>query len=141
MGMGLPRGHRDAHVVRRDDQRLVALREHGRRDKVATTPYPKIETINDGQGVPDTLGRYAANPWGLKDMHGSVAEWTRSSYRAYPYKDSDGRNDAQARDEKVVRGGSWSDRPFRCTSSFRLPYQPWQRVANVGFRIIIEDAP
>jgi len=33
------------------------------------------------------------------------------------------------------------DRPFRCTSSFRLPYQPWQRVHDVGFRVIIEDAP
>ena len=109
--------------------------------KVHTTPYPKIETVNDGQGVPDSLGRYAANAWGLKDMAGSVAEWTRSSYRPYPYRDDDGRNDVQARDEKVVRGGSWCDRPFRCTSSFRLPYQPWQRVANVGFRIIIEDVP
>ena len=109
--------------------------------KVPTTAYPRDDKVNDGQGVPDSLGRYAANAWGLKDMAGSVAEWTRSSYRPYPYRDDDGRNDAKARDEKVVRGGAWCDRPFRCTSSFRLPYQPWQRVAHVGFRIIIEDAP
>ncbi len=109
--------------------------------KVPTTAYPRNEKVNDHQGVPDSLGRYAANAWGLKDMHGSVAEWTRSAYRPYPYREPDGRNDAQACDEKVVRGGSWCDRPFRCTSSYRLPYQPWQRVANVGFRIIVEDAP
>jgi formylglycine-generating enzyme required for sulfatase activity len=41
----------------------------------------------------------------------------------------------------VVRGGSWYDRPVRCRSAFRLAYQPYQKVFNVGFRVICEDAP
>ncbi len=105
--------------------------------KVATSPYPRIENVNDGQGVPDGLGRYAANPWGLKDMHGSVAEWTSSTYGAYGTNGIDAKGNAS--DEKVVRGGSWCDRPFRCTSSFRLPYHSWQRVFNVGFRVVMDD--
>ena len=55
--------------------------------------------------------------------------------------EQDGRN-AQATgpdDERVVRGGSWYDRPFKCTASYRLPYHSWQKVYNVGFRIICED--
>ena len=69
------------------------------------------------------------------DMHGNVAEWTLSSFHSYPYSDTS--NDASVAGEKVVRGGSWADRPFRCTSSFRLAYPEWQKVYNVGFRVVI----
>jgi len=41
--------------------------------------------------------------------------------------------------KKVVRGGSWRERPKLCRSSYRLPYPNWQKVYNVGFRVIIED--
>jgi formylglycine-generating enzyme required for sulfatase activity len=37
-----------------------------------------------------------------------------------------------------VRGGSWRDRPYRATSSFRLGYEPFQKVYNVGFRVVCE---
>ena len=72
------------------------------------------------------------------DMHGNAAEWTRSDYAAYPYKDDDGRNSGSVVTKKTVRGGSWHDRPFRCTSSYRLGFPTWQRVYNVGFRVVIE---
>jgi formylglycine-generating enzyme required for sulfatase activity len=73
-------------------------------------------------------------------MHGNVTEWTRSLYRPYPYDDQDGRNDSADHDGKrVVRGGSWNDRPCRARSSFRLAYPAWQEVFNVGFRVVIED--
>ena len=83
------------------------------------------------------VGRYSPNPWGLYDMHGNVAEWTRSDYKAYPYNGSDGRNKGGA-GTKVVRGGSWHDRMCRSTSSYRLGFPSWQQVYNVGFRIVIE---
>ena len=83
------------------------------------------------------VGSYQANAFGLKDMHGNVAEWTRSEMRPYPYSQSDGRN-ALRTGRKIVRGGSWNDRPVRSTSSYRLAYPSWQRVYNVGFRIIIQ---
>jgi len=83
---------------------------------------------------------YAANAWGLHDMHGNVAEWTRSMYRPYPYGDDDGRNDSADRGEKrVVRGGSWHDRPCRARSGYRCAYPAWQPVFNVGFRVAIEE--
>jgi formylglycine-generating enzyme required for sulfatase activity len=104
------------------------------------TPYddwiPKDSRFNDGALIAVAPGRYRPNAWGLHDMHGNVAEWTRSAYRPYPYRDDDGRDDAAAPDRKVARGGSWRDRPFRCTSSFRLAYPPYQRVYNVGFRVM-----
>ena len=74
-------------------------------------------------------------------MHGNVAEWTRSDYKPYPYNDADGRNSLVPTTLKVVRGGSWHDRPLRSTSSFRLRFPSWQRVYHVGFRVIVETEP
>jgi formylglycine-generating enzyme required for sulfatase activity len=100
---------------------------------------PRDASFDDGRLLPDGTACYQPNPWGLFDMHGNVAEWTRSSYRGYPYDDGDGRNALDNDERKVVRGGSWRDRPKTATASYRLPYQPFQKVYNVGFRVIIEE--
>jgi formylglycine-generating enzyme required for sulfatase activity len=100
---------------------------------------PRDDRFNDGGFVTETVGKYKPNAWGLHDMHGNAAEWTLSAYRPFPFVD---KPDAGiSRDtERVVRGGSWRDRPFRATASFRLPYRQHQRVCNVGFRIVCRDA-
>ena len=72
-------------------------------------------------------------------MHGNVAEWTQSAYRPYPYKPGDGRNAPNAKYKRVVRGGSWYDRPKRCTSSYRFGYRDYQKVYNVGFRVVMAE--
>ena len=73
---------------------------------------PRDDRFDDGGFVTEPVGRYQPNPWGLHDMHGNAWEWTRSAYRPYPYREDDGRNAlARAGEERVVRGGSWYDRP------------------------------
>jgi len=101
---------------------------------------PKDARFNDGVVHLADVGSYKGNPWGLKDMHGNVAEWTRSTYRPYPYNPAlDEQPDNSETVKKTVRGGSWADRPKTARSSFRLAYPAWMKVYNVGFRIIIED--
>jgi formylglycine-generating enzyme required for sulfatase activity len=96
--------------------------------------------FNDRAAVTAPIGSYQPNVWGLRDMHGNAAEWTRSAYELYPYRDDDGRNDPKNAGRKAVRGGSFFDNPSRCRSAFRLAYPAWQRVFNVGFRVVVEGA-
>jgi formylglycine-generating enzyme required for sulfatase activity len=78
-----------------------------------------------------------ANPWGLYDMHGNVAEWVSDWYRADYYRtgpavDPPGPKDGAAR---VVRGGSWgSSRRFVGTLG-RMDRDPFTRDFNIGFRL------
>ena len=73
------------------------------------------------------------------DPRQKIALLTREKYLPYPYKANDGRNNVKDIDDRVVRGGSWYDRPKRCRSGFRLSYPAWRKVYNVGFRIVIES--
>jgi formylglycine-generating enzyme required for sulfatase activity len=98
---------------------------------------PAIMDVDDGVLHLAAPASYRPNAWGLYDMHGNVAEWTGSQYRPYPYRPDDGREEQNHTSaERVVRGGSWHDRPRRARSAFRLSYRPWQRVFDVGFRVV-----
>ncbi len=97
------------------------------------------ERFRDKWHVVDYVGQTAPNAWGLRDMIGNVSEWTRSSYRPYPYRD-DARNDESLAGRKVARGGSWADRPADAGSSVRRAFESWQKVHDVGFRVIISPS-
>ena len=99
------------------------------------TFLPKEESVNDGNLVQVGGKVYEPNPFGLYCMHGNVAEWTRSDYVPYPYKEKT----KETSEYKVARGGSYIDRPKYATAHTRKAYLPYQRVFNVGFRMIIED--
>ncbi len=96
---------------------------------------PKVESVDDGNMIQTDSKTYQANPFGLYSMHGNIAEWTRSDYLEYPYKE----NSKDTSPYKVVRGGSYIDRPKYATAYTRKAYYPWQRIFNVGFRVIIEE--
>ena len=100
---------------------------------------PKEERFDDGVLHLAPCGHYEANPWGLKDMHGNVAEWTRSTYLPYPYNAAPEKDEAPSEAKKTVRGGSWYDRPRNARSAFRQNFPAWQKVYNVGIRVIVED--
>ncbi|MHB8897727.1 MAG: formylglycine-generating enzyme family protein, partial [Thermoguttaceae bacterium] len=99
---------------------------------------PADQRYDDGSIATAPVGAYRPNPWGLFDMHGNAAEWTSSADAPYPYRPADRRDDLAPQARKVVRGGSFYDRPYRCRASFRLSYPAWQKVHNVGFRVVCE---
>ncbi len=88
---------------------------------------PADDRFDDGARVSVAVGSFRPNAWDLYDMHGNVAEWTGST------------DAGETGDERrIARGGSWYDRPKDSRSSSRLSYRPWQRVYDVGFRVICE---
>jgi len=102
----------------------------------AVPPWrPAMESVDDKHRVSAPVGSFAPNSFGLYDMHGNVAEWTRTTYKPYPYREDEGNEGAN----KVVRGGSWFDRPKDARSSYRWRYPAWQKVYDVGFRVVCED--
>lgn len=103
---------------------------------------PRASGENDGKMISGNVASYKPNTWGLYDMHGNVCEWTLSDFVPYPYplhhQLQDERNAGNPNTPKVVRGGSWQDRPQNARSGRRISYAPWQPIHNVGFRLVME---
>jgi iron(II)-dependent oxidoreductase len=76
-----------------------------------------------------------ATPKGLHDLAGNVAEWTSTLYRPYPYRGDDGREDPEARGERVTRGGDhvFDSTPEKLRAAFRAGFS---RATDVGHRHI-----
>ncbi len=124
------------------DSNLTVYRGHGVfLSALAGGDIPCDARFDDGVVGTAEVGRYEPNAWGVHDMHGNAAEWTLSGDKSYPYRENDGRNALDSDGRKVVRGGSFRDRLKRCGSAFRLSYPAWQRVHNVGFRVVCRGAP
>ena len=98
------------------------------------TYMPREDSVNDGTMTIADVAKYAPNAWGLYDMHGNVAEFTRTTYAPYPYKGEPANGD-----NKVIRGGAWDSHPKNSTAYFRKSYLAWQPANNVGFRVVIEE--
>ncbi len=83
-------------------------------------------------------GSFAANSFGLHDMHGNVLEWVEDcwndSYRGAPSDSSAWeRGDCTRR---VIRGGAFFFDPRFLRSAFRAEFRSGNRISDfIGFRV------
>lgn len=92
------------------------------------------------------VGSYAANAWGLHDMHGNTFEWCRDWYHHLLPGGTDpdlhSASDSAARNRdgslsRVRRGGCWADDGWACRSAFRARFEPERRYDHIGFRTVV----
>ncbi len=86
--------------------------------------------IENSDELRHEVGQLKANPWGLYDMYGNVAEWVLDGYDENGYdRNLQGKSvtatQAFAKPKKVfpgvLRGGSWELEAEDCRSAARLP--------------------
>jgi formylglycine-generating enzyme required for sulfatase activity len=92
------------------------------------------------------VGMFAANAWGLQDMHGNVLEWCldhwHETYEGAPvdgsaWLDDEGPTAAEdSEKDRLLRGGSWLYDPGYCRSAHRSLGRPDIASNGVGFRVV-----
>ncbi len=114
-----------------------------------TTPYAVGSTIgpdqaNFGSAKTAEVGSYAANAFGLYDMHGNVWEWVEDcyadSYRGAP--DDGAAVSPPGCGWRVMRGGGWNTTSVEnMRVAFRLRRVPGSARDSVGLRVARPIAP
>ncbi|HBR50819.1 MAG TPA: hypothetical protein DEA71_12110 [Nitrospira sp.] len=112
-------------------------------DESARTLLPVIMAeYNDGAVTTAPVGSYEANPFGLFDMTGNVAEWTADWYDGLYYRKSPERNPTgpSSGEYRTTRGGGWNGVLYTSRPAVRAGGTPTERNTKFGFRCA-QDRP
>jgi formylglycine-generating enzyme required for sulfatase activity len=82
------------------------------------------------------------SPYGAQDMAGSLYEWVADWYDDEYYAKTPSQNPRGPSEgtQKVQRGGSYTNNPYRLRATFRTKDNPTEAHPNVGFRCA-QDVP
>ncbi len=82
------------------------------------------------------VGSFAANGFGLHDVHGNVWEWTQDCWRPdHAGAPTDGSAVGGACSDRVLKGGAWNAGAWRIRSSHRKSAGQTERDFDTGLRV------
>ncbi len=100
------------------------------------------ENAGKDQKGPQPVGSKKPNAWGIYDMAGNVAEWTRDSYSFFSFYDEDvNPTGAMLGYTKVFKGGSFDSKEKYLNASSRDDEDPRYWGERIGFRCMFPLAP
>ena len=86
---------------------------------------------------PHDVATKSPNAWGLYDMSGNVAEWTRDNYFAITFSIEDSNPTGSFwGTAKVLKGGSWKDKVKKLNMTVRDDEDPRYWSDFIGFRCV-----
>jgi sulfatase modifying factor 1 len=89
----------------------------------------------DNRAATTPVGTFPPNPWGLRDMHGNVWEWTADWYGPYPSIDTTDPPGPPSGEKRVIRGGSWAFGADSARCAARYTHTPTDLGFSLGVRV------
>ncbi|MFQ5561736.1 MAG: formylglycine-generating enzyme family protein, partial [Nitrospinota bacterium] len=114
-----------------NEEPAPALANYGKNWNDSGKKYTTIQNVDSFEK--------GKSPFNLFNMAGNVWEWTSSTHKSFFYDDPSleiEKSHITKNELKVIRGGSWINKPDALVSTWRNRNWPYVKYNGIGFRVV-----